>query len=67
MQNKNNTDALLAAAILGAMFGETTEKDIRSEAKDFGLKAREIYLGIKDAGFDDIEAFELTLAVINKQ
>lgn len=67
---KTNTDAILAAAILGALATpdeETTAKDTRKEAKAFGLKAREIFLGIKDAGFDDNQAMELTIAVITKQ
>ena len=65
-----NTDAILAAAILGAMANignETTAKDVRKEAKVFGTEVRKIFLGIKDAGFDDNQAMRLTLAVINKQ
>lgn len=59
-------NAILTAAILGDVKnGKENPKpngdEIRKEAEDLGNKLYHEYLGFKDAGFNDEQAFQIVL------
>lgn len=66
--------ALLAAAVLGAKQDKDKDKEspeidgdkIRKQSKDLGNAYYHIYLGFKDAGFNDTQAFQLVLTTIGR-
>ena len=61
--------ALLAAAMLGNTKKEETEDPevkgdkIRKQAEDLGNRMYHAYLGFKDAGFTDDQAFQIVLTI----
>lgn len=63
---------LVSAAILGAAAEKETEESkfdgdkIRKQAEDVGNRYYHIYLGFKDAGFNDEQAFALVLETIRR-
>ena len=70
-KNADIIGAILAsAAILGAAAEKETEKPmldgdkIRKQAEDVGNAYYHIYLGFKDAGFNDNQAFRLMLETV---
>ena len=63
------TSAILAAAILGGGEKEKEEPkpngdEIRKQAEDLGNRYYHAYLGFKDAGFNDEQAFQLVLKAV---
>lgn len=65
MNEKDLLAAMLAATLLEHKIKqnevETTNKDLRTQAKEIGLKLKEAQLGYMDAGFTEEQAFELML------
>lgn len=69
-----DTDALMSALLAAALFGskqeeQKTEADkekVRRVAEDAGNYYYHIYLGYKDAGFTDEQAFKLLLETIRR-
>lgn len=65
--------AIFAAAILGSKTDEKPESpkvdgdEIRKQTEDVGNAFYHVYLGFKDAGFNDEQAFLLMLKTISKQ
>lgn len=68
MHKDNLLAAMLAATLLEHKINqkevETTDKDLRTQAKEIGLKLKEAHLGYMDAGFTDEQAFELMMNAI---
>ena len=66
-----NAEAIMSALLLAGMLGENEkptnnpeeEKDLRAKAKELGEKLYQTYLGFKDAGFTDDQAFQIVLTV----
>lgn len=56
--------AMLAAAMLdGEQKTKTEETDFRKKSEDIGNTLYQSYLGFKDAGFTDEQAFQLVLMI----
>lgn len=69
-KNDINVDDILGAAILASMLSKEEakpkpQKDIREQARELGVRLKEMQLGFMDAGFEDYEAFELLIATLN--
>lgn len=65
MKNSNELlAAILAAAMLdGEQETKTEETDFRKKAEDIGNALYQSYLGFKDAGFTDEQAFQIVLMI----
>lgn len=59
-------DKELIAAFVAAMHNDNQKKetDIRKESEDFGNELYQSYLGFKDAGFTDEQAFKILLTIL---
>ena len=77
--NEKNASALMSALLLAGILGanekeeeketettETNKDEIRKQSEDLGNAYYHTYLGFKDAGFTDEQAFELLLATIRR-
>lgn len=49
---------------LDELYPEQEKQDIRKESEDFGNKMYQSYLGFKDAGFTDEQAFKILLTIL---
>ena len=66
-----NAEAIMSALLLAGMLGgdekptnePEEEKDLRTKAKELGEMMYQTYLGFKDAGFTDDQAFQIVLTV----
>lgn len=63
-----NANELLAAILTASMLGDeqeskTEETDFRKKSEDIGNTLYQSYLGFKDAGFTDEQAFQLVLMI----
>ena len=74
---KKNASAIMGALLLAEMLGEnekendteTPELDgdkIRKQSEDLGNGYYHVYLGYKDAGFNDDQAFKLLIETIRR-
>lgn len=67
MKETDIMSAILAAALLSGDEKKTPEpeeeKDLRTKAKELGEMMYQTYLGFKDAGFTDDQAFQITLTI----
>lgn len=74
---KNDASAIVGALLLSELLGtkeqekdaETPEIDgdkIRKQSEDLGNGYYHVYLGYKDAGFNDEQAFKLLLETIRR-
>lgn len=67
MKENDIATALLAAALMGGIetpkTEPTAEENIREKAKKLGGTMYQTYLGFKDAGFTDEQAFQITLTI----
>lgn len=68
---KDFVSALLTAAILGGKAEDKEKKTpkldgekIRKQAEDVGNAYYHLYLGFKDAGFNDEQAFQLMMKTV---
>ena len=72
MTDKELLGAFLAAAMIGSEKKEDTETPvidggkIRKQSEDLGNSYYHVYLGYKDAGFTDEQAFKLLLETIRR-
>lgn len=73
---EKDASAIMGALLLSGMLGTKEKKDletpeidgdkIRKQSEDLGNSYYHVYLGYKDAGFNDEQAFKLLLETVRR-